>query len=137
MWASPNALHGILSRKRPKIPSVDRAKEICRAIGLDFHVGPQRNVVPKEVAYLLGLAPDAKVAEIVAAIHAARDPRVVALVEAAAALQQAQDWIYDAAGWKQMIPVESRRKVTEILEFMGLDKALAIQQEQGKKLVKH
>ena len=37
-----HALHGILSRKRPKIPSVDRAAEICAALGLEFYVGPPR-----------------------------------------------------------------------------------------------
>ena len=37
-----HALHGILSRKRPKIPSVDRAAELCEALGLEFYIGPPR-----------------------------------------------------------------------------------------------
>ena len=37
-----HALHGILSSKR-KIPSVDRASEICRALGLEFYIGPPRH----------------------------------------------------------------------------------------------
>ena len=38
----PWSLRGILDRRRPQVPSVDRAFEICRALGLEFYIGPPR-----------------------------------------------------------------------------------------------
>ena len=38
----PWSLRGILDASRPQVPSVDRAAEICAAIGLEFYVGPPR-----------------------------------------------------------------------------------------------
>jgi hypothetical protein len=39
----PWSLRGILDRTRPQVPSVDRAFEICKALGLEFHIGPPRS----------------------------------------------------------------------------------------------
>ena len=36
----PWSLRGILDRRRPQVPSVDRAFEICQALGLEFYIGP-------------------------------------------------------------------------------------------------
>ena len=36
----PWSLRGILDRTRPQVPSVDRAFEICKALGLEFYIGP-------------------------------------------------------------------------------------------------
>ncbi len=38
----PWSLRGILDRRRPQVPSVDRAFEICQALGLEFYIGPPR-----------------------------------------------------------------------------------------------
>ena len=38
----PWSLRGILDRRRPQVPSVDRAFEICKALGLEFYIGPPR-----------------------------------------------------------------------------------------------
>ena len=38
----PWSLRGILDRRRPQVPSVDRAAEICKALGLEFYIGPPR-----------------------------------------------------------------------------------------------
>ena len=38
----PWSLRGILDARRPQVPSVDRAFEICRALGLEFYIGPPR-----------------------------------------------------------------------------------------------
>ena len=39
----PWALRGILDPKRKQSPSVDRAAEVCKALGLEFYVGPPRD----------------------------------------------------------------------------------------------
>ena len=36
------SLRGLLDRTRPKVPSIDRAAEICDALGLELYVGPPR-----------------------------------------------------------------------------------------------
>lgn len=36
------SLRGILDSNRPQSPSVDRAAELCRALSLEFYVGPRR-----------------------------------------------------------------------------------------------
>lgn len=36
------SLRGLLDQVNPKVPSVDRAAEICDALGLEFYVGPPR-----------------------------------------------------------------------------------------------
>ena len=38
----PWSLRGILDSRRPQVPSVDRAFEICQALGLEFYIGPRR-----------------------------------------------------------------------------------------------
>lgn len=38
----PWSLRGILDRTRPQVPSVDRAFEISKALGLEFYIGPPR-----------------------------------------------------------------------------------------------
>ena len=38
----PWSLRGILDSRRPQVPSVDRAFEICKALGLEFYIGPRR-----------------------------------------------------------------------------------------------
>ena len=38
----PWSLRGILDPARKQSPSVDRAAEICRAVGLEFYIGPPR-----------------------------------------------------------------------------------------------
>lgn len=43
------SLRGLLDTARPKVPSVDRAAEICDALGLEFYVGPPRESRPGEV----------------------------------------------------------------------------------------
>ena len=39
----PWSLRGILDPRRKQSPSVDRAAEICRALGLEFYIGPPRD----------------------------------------------------------------------------------------------
>lgn len=39
----PWSLRGILDPRRPQVPSVDRAFEICQALGLEFYIGPPRD----------------------------------------------------------------------------------------------
>ena len=39
----PWSLRGILDARRPQVPSVDRAFEICQALGLEFYIGPPRD----------------------------------------------------------------------------------------------
>lgn len=46
------ALRGLLDPDRKQSPSVDRAKEICEAIGLEFYVGPPRPTGPVETVIL-------------------------------------------------------------------------------------
>ena len=43
------SLRGLLDTARPKVPSVDRAAEICDALGLEFYVGPPRGRQSDEV----------------------------------------------------------------------------------------
>lgn len=37
------SLRGILDPKRAQVPSIDKAKEICDALGLEFYIGPPRD----------------------------------------------------------------------------------------------
>ena len=38
----PWSLRGLLDNRRQQVPSVDRAAEICEALGLEFYIGPPR-----------------------------------------------------------------------------------------------
>ena len=44
------ALRGLLDAKRRQVPSVDRAAEIAKALGLEFYIGPKRDSIPNEEA---------------------------------------------------------------------------------------
>ena len=62
------------------IPRIDRAEQIAKALGLDFYIGPPRdlqdlNSAPdnSEIATALGLPPEASAAEILAAITSLTD----------------------------------------------------------------
>ena len=75
----PWTLHGLLDPARKQKPSLDRAAEICRALGLEFYIGPPRDdgVVPRkdevpvavEITQLLDLPRDATVEAAVKAIE--------------------------------------------------------------------
>ena len=39
----PWSLRGLLDNSRQQVPSVDRAAEICEALGLEFYIGPPRD----------------------------------------------------------------------------------------------
>ena len=41
---TPWSLRGITDRSRPQVPSIDRAAEICDALGLELCIGPPRSV---------------------------------------------------------------------------------------------
>ncbi len=43
-------LRGLLDPNRPQIPSVDRAAEICDALGLELYVGPPRKITSTPMA---------------------------------------------------------------------------------------
>ena len=74
--------------------SISHVESIAEAFNFEIYIGPRRPPVPPPIAAALGLPPDATVAESVAAIERRRDPRVQALLEAAAALErQAQELI--------------------------------------------
>ena len=53
----PWALHGLLDSVRKQKPSLDRAAEICRALGLEFYIGPPRGEAGAEPPYLPAVSP--------------------------------------------------------------------------------
>ncbi len=60
----PWSLRGLLDPDRKQVPSVDRAAEICEALGLELAIhGPQQETraVPADLARELGLRPGASV----------------------------------------------------------------------------
>ena len=85
-----NALKGMLD-KRPRTPSVDRAKEIAEALGLEFYIGPPRKDLPVYTVELDGAdyAPIPRVdARLAAGAGAINDQ-----VERAGALAFRRDWL--------------------------------------------
>ena len=114
------------------IPSIDRAAQVAAALDLEFYIGYPRPQVPVEIVDILGLPPTAAVAEVVSRIQSRRDSRVEALLEAAAALQEAQQRIHEAAGWKSSQADKYAAKARDILDFMGLHDALAVQPHSSR-----
>lgn len=67
------SLRGILDSRRPQLPSVDRAVEICEAIGLECYVGSHRDMgESRRIASALGLPHNTSVDTVIRAIEALR-----------------------------------------------------------------
>ncbi|WP_420014231.1 S24 family peptidase [Tateyamaria sp.] len=95
----PWSLRGVLDPSRNQIPSVDRAAEICRALGLDLYIGPPRDqtlaespalsiAVPWAITDLLGLPAGSDADAVVAAIREKLAPCGTAAVSPAAVLDR-------------------------------------------------
>ena len=70
----------IRSVLRGRVPSIDRAAEICAALGLEFYIGPPRRDAPRSVSSPDSHRPDPVPSEVVPP----RDRRLAALLAAVA-----------------------------------------------------
>ena len=65
-----NAIRTVVAGRQPR---ADRLEQICRALGLEFYVGPRRPTVPQEVTQALKLERDCDVATAVDKIASLSD----------------------------------------------------------------
>lgn len=118
----PTALATI---KNGRMPSTERTRLICEALGLEFYVGPPRNEaesIMRVIASALGLPADATVEEVLKAIEARREPEISALRGYLRSAEEDLGRITDA------LNQALRRAVQEVVPgpFSGLDDADAL-----------
>ncbi len=86
----------IRSVLRGRVPSVDRAAEICRALDLEFYIGPPRGEAEPSQAPITAAADPPPVAELTAAVIEAVREEMASLRTELSRLKPARDDLEDA-----------------------------------------